>query len=701
MKRRVLRGIKVQMLFVTFIIVIILSAGILTSVGIVLSKEYDKEINFNNETVTKLIASNLENFLGKAYSITEELALNSDIQSMNKELQEPIFKNCAERNTFIDLLFAQGNDGMQTGRSSGEYGDRSQRWWFQMVHKDGKKFISKSYFSASIGAPVSTVFVPIKKDNTIIGSIGMDMKLDYIQQLISENSDEERGRYSFVIDGEGSIIAHPNSDYITQMYNYKTLTRQVQETDTEGKAAFNEDGSNKTVEESIEISDGYQQVIRNVMSNQEGSLYFKDGENAYYSSYSPIELQGDSDHWSIVTIQEEGEAKAIIRDIIKTSVTAGLILLIISMVFMILFANSIANPIIKISKLLSKTASGDFTVRFHTKSKSEIGLLANSFNEMSSKVSSLLSNAKNTTTNINESLSSLNEKSEISKKVAEEVKTSVDEILKGSTEQAMDAEASASISNSLNEEFVLLSDKTETMIKEAEQASKVTTLGSDKVIELKEKNYTTYHIIEKTSSVIENLNKESKTIGGILNTLEDISEQTGLLSLNASIEAARAGEQGKGFAVVAEEIQKLSVASANATSHISDIIIEIQAEIASSVEMMEKMKSVSKEQNEAVQNVNQSFEQITSVTRNIITFIEEIGVFVQKMQEDNNRVVTSIENIASISEETAACTETVTISIAGQTAEIQQIAMHTAELKEKADFLEKEISKFKIENTKE
>lgn len=265
----------------------------------------------------------------------------------------------------------------------------------------------------------------------------------------------------------------------------------------------------------------------------------------------------------------------------------------------------------------------------------------------------------------------------------------------------MDAEASASISNSLNEEFVLLSDKTETMIKEAEQASKVTTLGSDKVIELKEKNYTTYHIIEKTSSVIENLNKESKTIGGILNTLEDISEQTGLLSLNASIEAARAGEQGKGFAVVAEEIQKLSVASANSTSHISDIIIEIQAEIASSVEMMEKMKSVSKEQNEAVQNVNQSFEQITSVTRNIITFIEEIGVFVQKMQEDNNRVVTSIENIASISEETAACTETVTTSIAGQTAEIQQIAMHTAELKEKADFLEKEISKFKIENTKE
>lgn len=679
MKKKYVYSIKSQMLFVILLSIIILTVGILSSVSMILSKKYDREINFNNETVTNLISSNLENFLGKAYSITQELVHSSDINSMEVSRQEDTLIACASRYEFIELLFLQGTDGMQVARSSGECGDRSDRWWFSSVTKDGKSFISKSYLSASNNMPVSTVFAPIKQNDTIVGSLGMDIKLDYLQELIQANSNEESGRYSFIMDGEGVIIAHPNDDYVEQMYNFAKGTKQINDQ-----------------EEILEISDHYKNITREVMNQKRDSLRFEEDGKGYYCAYAPIQLPGDSDTWSIVTIQDEKTAKSIITDIIKTSTMTGIVLLVISAVIIIFLANRIANPIKKISHLLSRAADGDFTVRFHTKSRNEIGLLASSFNEMLGNISSILENTKLTTKNMDESIILLNEKCDNATNVANNIKLSANEILTGSTEQAMDAEKSARMSNEIHNQFEMLSEKTKEMVQEAENASIVTATGSVKVSELKDKNDMTYHIIEKTTKAIEHLNQESETIGSILMSLEDISSQTNLLSLNASIEAARAGEHGKGFVVVAEEIQKLSVESAKATNNINTIITEIKHEIESNVTMMEEVKEVSKEQNEAVENVMEAFDKIANTTNNITRFVEENEKLVETMTRNNQDVVNGISNMASISEETVACTEAVTNAIHDQTIEIQEIALQTNELKERIEILEKEIQKFKI-----
>lgn len=698
MKRFRLKSIKIQMLLVTSFIVLLLSIGILCSVSLVLSKEYDDEIRTRNENLTTLIAGSLENFLGKAYAVTKELSENNDILSLDPKRMEPVLQNTAENNKFIELLFVQGMDGMQIARSSGECGDRSQRWWFKSVHEQGLSFISKSYFSASVGAPVTTVFIPLIKNSQIIGSIGMDIQLTYLQELIIENADEENGRYSFIIDGEGAVIAHPQSEYITQMYNYKTLTKQISILDSNGKPVIDANGITQIKEESLDLADGYKTIVSDVMSGKSDSLYFKDQNVGYYGSYTPIKLDADSDNWAVITIQNEKDAKAIINQILKISIGASIILLLITFVLIWFYAHSITKPILHISSLLSKTASGDFTVRFNTKAKNEIGLLANNFNEMVEKVAKLLQSTKQITQNINQSILILSDKSLSTSKAAESIKDSVKEILQGATEQANDATNSAVLSNSLNEQFSSLSSKAEQMIEDAKLAVEVTDNGSEKVIELKEKNQTTYEIIEKTSLVIDGLYEESRNIGTILNTLEDISEQTTLLSLNASIEAARAGVHGKGFAVVAEEIQKLSAASGVSTNGIEKIIDKIQQEISMSVEMMESVKTVSKQQYEAVKNVNTAFQKIAETTHSMTNFITDIAKFIEEMKVNNNQVAASISNISSISEETAACTENVTSSVSKQNKEITQIAAQASELKEKSMELEKEIAKFLIGN---
>ena len=73
-------------------------------------------------------------------------------------------------------------------------------------------------------------------------------------------------------------------------------------------------------------------------------------------------------------------------------------------------------------------------------------------------------------------------------------------------------------------------------------------------------------VIKKTVSAIEDLQRNSKEITKVINIINDISEQTQLLALNASIEAARAGEEGKGFSIVASEISKLANESQQATN---------------------------------------------------------------------------------------------------------------------------------------
>lgn len=690
------KSIRGQMLMVTFAMVVLLTAGILLTVSLVLSKEYDTDINKNNTAVTELIGGNLETFMEKAYATTEDLATNSDVVSMKSDRQKDVLISCAERNPYIDLLFVQGTDGMQTARSSGENGDLSGRWWFSAVTEEGKSFITKSYYSISANTAVSSVLMPLKENGKTVGSIGMDIKLDQVQSLILKYSDEQAGRYSFVIDGEGAVVAHPNSDYITELYNYKTMTRTVEVLDANGNPVKESDGSVKLQEESIELSKGYQTIIQDVMAGQTGNFKFTDNGTDYYSAYTAISLPGESGSWSVITIQEEQAAKAAIYTILKVSIVTGIVLLIVAMLVMIVYANSLSKPIVKIAELLTGTAEGDFTLRFHTKAQNEIGVLSQSFNQMTENVSQLLAKSKDITENINESLEVLNEKSNVATAVAENIKDSANEILSGATEQATDAEKSASMSGSLNEQFTDLSSKTETMIERADHAALVTGEGAKKVVELKEKNQGTYEMIERTVTTIEKLSQESKSIETILVSLSDISDQTTLLSLNASIEAARAGENGKSFAVVAEEIQKLSVESANSTSNIAGIIAGIQEEVDNSVKMMNEIRRFSEEQNEAVNNVNSAFSEIEGTNREIINVINDIGRFVEAMEESNNKVAGAINNIAAISEETAACTETVTDSIANQNEQIQQIAQQAIELKEKARLLEAEINRFHV-----
>lgn len=678
------RSIKSELLVTMLSISIVLTFGIITGVSAILSKNYDEEINNKNEMISNLISKNISSFMDTAYKVTEELAYNSEVRSSASDVKGELLKNSAKRNTYFELLYIQNETGMQTGRSSGAIANRADRWWFVKEKENPVPFVSKSYYSVSSKNPVTSIFIPLMDGNKFTGVMGSDISLSKLQELIKENSDEGAGRYSFVIDGEGVVVAHPDNEVLAQSYNYKKMI----------KTTGAETGNAK--EEPIQIEEGYKEIIGKVMSGNTGSSKFEDKGENYYASYTPIALGGQSDNWSVVTVQKETSAKAIINKVIKATLIVGVIILIIAAIVILLISKKISEPIVKISELLTSASTGDFTVKSSTTAKNEIRTLSLSFNEMISRVSNLLNNTKELTKEIQESSYVLTNKSDETTNVAKEINITVHEIAEGASNQAYAAEESARLGDNMSQEFNQLSEKTNLMIGESVNSSRAIANGIQKVDELKAKAKTTVDIVGKTQDNIEKLRDKSIDIEKILQALNKIAEQTNLLSLNASIEAARAGEHGRGFGVVAAEIQKLSVESADATKNIANIILDIQNDILKSVDIMKDVKVVSEEQFTSVNEVNDAFDKIAQATDLITTEIDYIGEFVNEMNKSNNDVINSINNIAAISEETAACSEEVTASIQTQTEAIADVLKESEELKQKAELLKIEINKFKI-----
>ncbi len=140
----------------------------------------------------------------------------------------------------------------------------------------------------------------------------------------------------------------------------------------------------------------------------------------------------------------------------------------------------------------------------------------------------------------------------------------------------------------------------------------------------------------------------------IVQMINDVTQQTSLLSLNASIEAARAGEAGRGFAVVASEISSLATQTQQATVNITELINNISKELSGVVRVIEQMIRNTEEQNEVANNTADSFEKIAAKNRQVEEEAEVMVGLVKELQEANALIMRGIETISAVTEEVTA-----------------------------------------------
>ena len=200
----------------------------------------------------------------------------------------------------------------------------------------------------------------------------------------------------------------------------------------------------------------------------------------------------------------------------------------------------------------------------------------------------------------------------------------------------------------------------------------------------------------KVSDSIESLRKESAIINSFVGTITEITEQTNLLSLNASIEAARAGEAGRGFAVVAEEIRKLADDSAKAAGEISNNVANITAQTQNSVDSASQAQAMVELQTKAVDEVIAVFREMQARMGQLIEGLKDIAASTEKADGERSAAVAAVKNISDIIEETAGSAETVN-DVANKLLEhVEKLSNTASVLDENMEGLKNEISVFKI-----
>jgi len=340
--------------------------------------------------------------------------------------------------------------------------------------------------------------------------------------------------------------------------------------------------------------------------------------------------------------------------------------------------------------------AGDFSHMIEPKSYGVLGFVASVVNLVISDIRSLIESFFNLSLSITQASRKVTSTSENSISAIDEISKTIDEIAKGASAQAEEAQLGVQVVDKLSDQINFVYESYSGITNETNKIIDLNTVGLKAVTTLRDKSKETYETSEKIFAVVENLTNTTKDIGLFVESIENIAEQTNLLALNAAIEAARAGEAGKGFAVVADEVRKLADQSRKSTEEINNMMQSIQEESALAISSMEIMKKVSQDQNLAVDKTNSSFNDIANAIDYIVTKINDVNTAVIKMQNDKGEVISAIENISSVSQQTAASSEEVAATTESQLKTLGDMKIAAQSLDQLVKQLDVKLKKYKL-----
>lgn len=311
---------------------------------------------------------------------------------------------------------------------------------------------------------------------------------------------------------------------------------------------------------------------------------------------------------------------------------------------------------------------GDLTSRLTVTGTDEIGQLAESFNGFISKIQNIIQEVTASTSQLSAA--------------AEEMSMITSETREGVQRQQTETSLVATAMNEMSSTVHDVANNAATAAEAANQADSKTEQGKQIVNSTVASISSLAAEIERASTVINQLEKDSESIGTVLEVIRGIAEQTNLLALNAAIEAARAGEQGRGFAVVADEVRSLASRTQESTEEIQDMIERLQKGSRDAVMAMEAGKE------QAQQTVGQASQAESSLS--------DISSAVAQINEMNAHIAQAARQQGDVAEETNKNIVNITEVAEGTANGAEQLATASQEMANLAVNLESQVAHFKI-----
>lgn len=231
-------------------------------------------------------------------------------------------------------------------------------------------------------------------------------------------------------------------------------------------------------------------------------------------------------------------------------------------------------------------------------------------------------------------------------------------------------------------------DASSNMSQKSKDTVEVTREGQEKMQIMSNQMIEIDQFVNITSEAMGEVNEESVKIENIVSMIKEISNQTKLLSLNASIEAAKAGEHGKGFSVVATEIHKLAIDSRKASQQVDVSIQLIREKIHHVNKLIQTGLEIVVSGKQSVNVVEQLFEMIKTNSEEVLSQAESLNIINEKLLQSANKVSKEMVVVADISEKSSASVQDVLANVDQQQSRVNSMVTSIEALTELMKTLE-------------